>query len=183
MFQARSSKLQTLVVMAMIWPILVTGAVNLPLHPTAPLAVRVIGALIVLPLVIWLVLCLRALAADGPVIEVDRHGLTWRRWSPEPIPWSAVERWRVKSWMGSRFVTLWLKDRRAHPATTINGWLAPGNRALGFGDITLNTGGTDQDFEALVEAVRAHAPLPPLPEDPRLARRLARARERDRRGE
>lgn len=178
MFVARSSKLQILVVMASILPILVVGAVNLPLHPSAPFAVRIIGGLILLPFLIWMLLCLKALAGDGPVIEIDRKGLLWHRWSPQRIPWSAVERWQVKSWMGATFVTLWLKDRHAYPSTTINAWIAPGNRALGFGDITLNAGGTDRDFEELVAAFRTHAPLPPLPPDPRLARRLAAARER-----
>ena len=157
-FVAHASALSSLVLMACFLPIVVAIADNLVLHPRAPVWARIAGALIVLPIVIYYGVALRLCAMRGPVIEIDENGLLWRRWSNTRIPWSAVARSKVKSTLGQGYVTLWLRDRSAYPATTINAWLAIGNRALGYGDITLTSAGTDARFEDLAAAIRANAP-------------------------
>lgn len=176
--RAYVSRLQLLTAMACLLPLLVIGFCALTLLPGAPLAVRLIGLVILAPMAIWLLIALRLLALREPLIEINRHGLLWRRWSGRRIDWQAVAHWRVKHHLGIGFVTFWLKDPAAHRATTIQRLLAPGNRMLGMGDVTLNAAGTACSFEALVEAIRRHAPPPDLPEDPRLARRLLAARRR-----
>jgi hypothetical protein len=177
MFTAYVSRLKLLVAMAAFLPILVIGLMAMPLHPGAPLAMRLIGAVILAPLLVWFLLALRLLALSLPVIEMDAEGLIWRRWSARRIPWSAIERWQVKSTLGIPFATLWLADRRAYPPLPIQRLLAIGNRWLGYGDLTLNASGTDGEFADLVAALQQRLP-PPLPAQPRLARRLTRARER-----
>lgn len=182
-FTAYASRLQLLTVSAGILPLITIGMVSLPLLPGAPLAARLIGLLIVLPVITWLLINLRLLAFRKPIIEIDQHGLLWRRWSPRPIDWSAIQRWQVKRHMGIEFVTLWLHDPSQHRSTTIHRLLAPFNKRLGMGDIAINAGGTHRSFDELVAAIARYAPAPALPTDPRLARRIQAARDKRQRAE
>jgi hypothetical protein len=174
-FVARVSRRSQVIVLASMLPILVIGAVNIPLRPDAPLAMRLIGWAVLAPVILWMLLSLRALFATAPVIEIDERGLLWRRWSSTRIPWQAVERWQARAFINSGYVTLWLKQPERYPSTTIHRLLSVGNRWMGFGHVTLNPGGTDRDLAAMVEAMRAHAPAPPLSADGRSssARRTA----------
>lgn len=102
---------------------------------------------------------LRLLAASGDVIRVDAKGIRWRRWSDATIPWDAVEHAFVRRIHRQPFLCLVLDDPAAHRSTRALGRLARSNAALGFGDVALNTGGTDQCFTALVEAVERFRPV------------------------
>ena len=177
-FTAYSSRLQLLVVTAGVLPLVVIGAVSLPLLPGAPLAARLIGLVILAPLLTWLAINVRLVFFRKPIIEVDGEGLLWRRWSRKRIGWDAVQRWQVRRHMGIAFVTLWLHQPSEYRSTTIHRLLAPANKWLGMGDVTLNAGGTNRSFEELAAAIGRYAPPPELPEDPRLARRLLAAREK-----
>jgi hypothetical protein len=182
-FLAYASRLQLIAVTASMLPFVVVGICALPLLPGAPLAARLIGLVIIAPIIIWLTINMRLLGMRDPVIEVDRQGLLWRRWSPRRIDWDAVAHWEVKRHMRVSFVTFWLKDPSQHRSTTIHRLLAPGNRLLGMGDVTLNAAGTHRSFEALLAAVERHAPPQRLPDDPRLVRRILNARRKRGRGE
>lgn len=177
-FTAYSSRLQLIVVTAGMLPIVVIGAMSLPLLPGAPLAARLIGLVILAPVVTWLMINMRLVFFQKPVIEIDGDGLLWRRWSRKRIGWDAVRSWQVKRHMGVEFVTLWLHDPSEHRSTTVHRLLTPGNRWLGMGDVTLNAGGTNRSFDDLAAAIGRYAPPPELPDDPRLARRLLAAREK-----
>jgi hypothetical protein len=156
-FTAYASGLSNLVVMACFLPIIVAGGANLVFHPQAPVWGRVMGAMVIFPILVYYAVALRLYTLRCPVIDIDERGLLWRRWSDTRIPWSAIAGWKVRSTLGQRFVTVWLADRSAYPSTTINGWLAIGNRWLGYGDLTLATAGTDGHFEDLAAAISAHA--------------------------
>ncbi len=91
-----------------------------------------------------------------PVIEIDANGILWRRWSGQVIPWSAIVRAEVRKVRNHRFLCLWLDAPLRYPARSTLGKLSRVNKSMGFGDIALNTVGTDQRFGRLVAAVDAH---------------------------
>ncbi|WP_159999772.1 hypothetical protein [Roseomonas sp. 18066] len=177
-FVARPARRQALVVLAILMPILVFGAIGLPLHPEAPAVMRGIGLLILLPLAAWAVQCLRALLDQRPLIALDAEGLLWRRWSGQRIPWSAFGPWQERGIGFGPMLCFWLARPADHPPGMLQGLLRPANRWLGFGDIALSAAGTDRRFEELAAALRRFAPPPPLPADPALARRVLKARAR-----
>ena len=93
-----------------------------------------------------------------PVVEIDARGLLWRRWSDERIPWSAFDRAEIGEIRRQRFLSLWLRDPERYRSTSLTGRLAGANKALGFGDISINVTGTDQKFDALAGAINRYAP-------------------------
>jgi hypothetical protein len=157
-FVAYASRLKAVTVLAALLPLVVLGALGMPLRPGAGVAERVLGGVILLPVVVWMAVTLRLLLLRAPVLEIDARGLLWRRWSAERIPWEAFDRWQARSTLGTRYATLWLKQPARHRATTVNRLLVPGNRWMSYGEITLAEGGTDAGWEELLAALRAHAP-------------------------
>ncbi len=157
-FVAYASRLQALVGVSCFLPIVAAAAMNLVLIPGAPILLRVVGVLLILPFLIWFGVAARLVFMRKPVLEIDESGLLWRRWSETRIPWTAFDRWTVKDTLGMPFATLWLSEPRAFPAATVQGVLRLANRRLGYGDITLNAAGTDRTFAELTEALRKHAP-------------------------
>lgn len=183
-FVAYPNRRAMVVVIAGMAPLVAAIVAAQVLHPAAPLVLRVFALLVLTPVVIGMFVCLRLALQNRPVLTIDRHGFTWTRWSDRPIPWDAVERWQRKRYLFNDYLTIWLKDPSAYPGKPIQRLLSIGNRGLNFGHVTIATG-MDRSFEEMMRAFTDFAPKPPLPEDPRLARRLlrARAREEQRRAE
>jgi hypothetical protein len=100
---------------------------------------------------------------QGVVLRIDARGVWWRQWSDQTIPWSAIDRISVDKIQRQRFACLFLSDPRAFPSATLLGKLARTNKAMGFGDIALNTSGTDQSFDAMLAAITKFAPAGLLP--------------------
>ena len=167
-FVAYASRLKAVTVLAALLPLVVLCALGMPLCPGAGMAERVLGGVLLAPVLVWMGVTLRLLLMRAPVLEIDARGLLWRRWSSERIPWEAFDHWQVRSTLGTAYATLWLKQPARHRATTVNRLLAPGNRWLGYGEITLAEGGTDATWAELLAALRAHAPgeRPPAPRMP-----------------
>jgi hypothetical protein len=97
------------------------------------------------------------------VLRIDAHGVWWRQWSDQTITWGAIERISVGKIQRQRFACLFLSDPQAFPSTTLLGKLAGTNKTMGFGDIALNTTGTDQSFDAMMAAITRFAPAGVLP--------------------
>jgi hypothetical protein len=102
----------------------------------------------------------RQLLRTGPVLEIDPHGILWRRWSDERIPWSAIERAEAMTLRGQQLLALWLRDPARYRSSHTLGKLAGVNKAMGFGDIAISVSGTDRRFEELVAAFDRYAPDP-----------------------
>ncbi len=177
-FRAYGSKKQALVVIAAFAPMLTSFAWALVINSTYPIAVRLGFALLIGVSALILVGPLHRLVTRGPVLEVGEDGFCWRGWSGETIPWEAVERWKPVTYLGTRYVTLWLCDPARHPASTAARWTQWANGWFGQGDISIPGGGLNRSFDDIARAFGRLAPKPPLPDDPRLARRLQRARDR-----
>ena len=176
-FLAYPSRLQALVVLSAFLPLTSVGLLVLPFGPDVPIWARIMGLVILAPVLVFLATRFKLLFATAPSIEISERGLLWRGWSEQLIPWSAVARWKTRSYFGHQQATFWLHDPSRYHSTTVNGLINPANRWLGFGDITFNAGGTNRDFADLAEALTRFAPLPPLPTDPRHRRGVLRARQ------
>lgn len=157
-FRAYPSKLQALVVLASMLPIVSAGTLMLPLGHDAPIWIRVVGVLILIPILVLMLGRLGALFSSSASVEIGPDGILSRPWSNVRIPWADIERWQVKNYLGSRYITIWLREPSSHRPSSINGLLNSGNRILGFGHLTLNAGGTNRRFEELQEAISAYMP-------------------------
>lgn len=96
----------------------------------------------------------------GPAeqIVIDRSGLTWRQWSGDHIPWSAVQRideYRIRN---QTLFAVHLADPSAHPPTGLMGKLAAAQAGLGRGHFSMITTGTDRSADVLREALSLYAP-------------------------
>jgi hypothetical protein len=179
-FRAYASRKQALVVIAALAPMIVLAAWVLVINSHFPPAVRLVFGLMILVFALILVGPIRGLLMSGPMLQVSSDGFRWRAWSDATIPWDGVEKWAVKGLLGTRYVTVWLLEPAQYPATTAARWTQRYNGWLGHGHISIPGGGMNRPPEDTEAAFRAFAPKAPLPADPRLARRLARARDRRR---
>ncbi|MBX9931382.1 MAG: hypothetical protein K2Y56_07570 [Methylobacterium sp.] len=159
-FVAYASRLQALAVTACFLPVAAAGFMNLVLLPGAPIVLRIVGLLILAPILVWFGISLKLFFLREPLIEIDERGVLWRRWSQTRIPWAEIERWRVGRTFGLPYVTIWLREPDRHPARTVNGLLRYVNRLLGYGDLTLSANGTDKDFPSVRAAMEAYGPIP-----------------------
>lgn len=123
-----------------------------------PGLVQLIGGATMLVFALFAAMGVRQLFRTDPVIEIGSEGLLWRRWSNETIPWDAFGQAAIGQIQSQRMLTFWLRDPDAHRSTTFSGRTVGANKALGFGDITLNMGGLDRRFDELVDAVQVFAP-------------------------
>jgi hypothetical protein len=171
----------SVVVIAGMAPIVCAITAALIVHPASPTVLRIIGSLTVAPMLLGMVTLLRLSLQRRPLLVIDERGVTWSRWSDRTIPWEAVERWQRRHFIMNDYVTFWLKDQSAYPPFPIQRLMSWGNRRLNFGHVTISGAGMDRSFAELTRAFADFAPKPPLPDDPRLARRLAAARAREER--
>jgi hypothetical protein len=86
-------------------------------------------------------------------IVVDAQGLTWRAYSEEHIPWSAVEAIERRSIRRQIFFAVYLKDPGAHPPTRLLGKVAAAQGGMGMGHFAINATGTDRSAAELEEAL------------------------------
>lgn len=126
--------------------------------PDDATTVRIIGGIGVLFFGACAIVIARQFFHSGPVMEIGPHGIVWRRWSDQTIPWAAIERAERTSIQRQRFLSLWLSDPGAYRSSKMLGKLGSASTAMGFGDISLSAQGLDRSFEEMVAAVAAFAP-------------------------
>lgn len=175
-FRAYASKKQAAVVIASLAPMISIMTWVLVLNASFPIVARIIYAVILLLFALVLVSPLRGLISRGPILCLTRNGIMWQSWSHETIPWAAVERWRMKSFLGITYLSVWLNEAERYPAARLSHWTYRLNHLFKLGQIAIPCAGMNRGSKEIEEAFAALAPRPPLPTDPRLARRLARAR-------
>jgi hypothetical protein len=158
-FVARTSRARVLLLLA-ICPLFVAlslwiaGVFGNPPEPDKAWAGWIGAPLFTLLAVMW------ASRLRGPAdqIVIDGSGLTWRQWSDEHIPWSAVRRideYRIRS---QTMFAVHLVDPKAHPPTRLMGKVAAAQAGMGRGDFTIIATGTDRSADDLREALRLHGP-------------------------
>ena len=80
-------------------PFLTGLAWTLVINSTYPSGIRLLFATMIAIFALVLVGPLHRLFTHGPTLEVDERGFTWRGWSPQQIPWDAVEGWKQVSYL------------------------------------------------------------------------------------
>ena len=181
-FRAFASKKKALVMIAAFTPMLILMAWPNVVISHDPPAFRVVFGAMIAFVSLILLRPVRNLLMRGPMLEVSADGFSWRAWSKETIPWCAVMRWQTKSYLGSRYLTVWLREPQRHPGPVGTRLARYHNSWIGQGDISIPEGGFTCSLDDISAAFARHAPLAPLPPDPRLARRLQRARQNRRDG-
>lgn len=91
-------------------------------------------------------------------IVIDERGFTFRLWSDEHIPWSAVRAIDEVRIHKQIMFGIHLHDSSGHPPTRLVGKMAGLNRGLGFADLSLTVAGTDRKPDELRDALRQFAP-------------------------
>lgn len=107
-------------------------------------------ALIFLPMQ-WIVL--RNLFDRRERLVADARGIMWRPWSETAIPWTEIRAVKPRSVWGSNFVCLDLHHPEDYPATSGLRWTAWGNRKAGYGDVSIQTDGTDTSPAELMSVI------------------------------
>jgi len=99
---------------------------------------------------------------DRAQLVISPEGLLMRRWSDATIPWTAIARCTVEKqdlgdFVYRRHICIYLHDPSLYPPSTRRGRVFGRGWNLGFGDITMATGGLDQDIPELMAAIRKYA--------------------------
>jgi hypothetical protein len=95
----------------------------------------------------------RALLDRRDRLVADASGIMWRPWSEDVIPWEEIRAVRPVTVFGRRFVSLDLHHPERYPATTGLKWTAWANRKAGYGDVSIQTDGTDTDQAELAQVI------------------------------
>lgn len=177
-FYGYASRKQAVVMIAGFTPLLTLLAWSAVINASDPMVLRLAFFALTGTSALLLVGPLHRLLVRGPIITVDARGFKWRGWSGKTIPWEAVDRWKTTRCLNIRYVTIWLRDPRDHRSTTPARWTQWANSWLKQGHISIPEGGLRQSHEEVASAFSRFAPKPPFPDDPRLARRLLRSRNR-----
>lgn len=90
-------------------------------------------------------------------IQIGPDGIRYRGWSDVTIPWSEIHEISRRTFRKHRFIILHLIDRKRFPRRGWMGWaMWLPFYPLGH-TIELNLGGTDQNFDAAMAAVKFFA--------------------------
>ena len=157
-FRAYGSRKQALVVIAALTPMLTGMGWTLVVNSTYPLGIRLFFAAILGLFALVLVGPVHRLVTQGPMLEVSVDGFRWRGWSTETIPWNAVERWKTNTYLGIRYITIWLHEPHRHRSTTAARWTQGVNAWFGHGDISLTGGGLNRSSDEIIRAFKQVAP-------------------------
>ena len=161
-FRAYGSRKQALIVIAALAPMLTGMGWTLVVNSTYPLGVRLFFASMLVLFALVLVGPVHRLIIRGPSLEVGVDGFRFRGWSAEKIGWDAVDRWKPITYLGIRYVTIWLHEPHQHRATTAARRTQRANGWFGHGDISITGGGLNRSSDEVVRAFKQYAPKAPL---------------------
>lgn len=95
----------------------------------------------------------RAIFDRRPQLVIGRHGILWRKWSATEIPWSEVTGIDLKRIVLSDFICILVRDRKRVPGSGLEKVVAPINRLLQNGDISIPVVGLDTPKETIMAAI------------------------------
>lgn len=95
----------------------------------------------------------RAIFDRRPQLVIGRHGILWRKWSATEIPWSEVTNIDFKRIVLSNFICILVRDRKRVPGSGLEKFVAPINRLMRNGDISIPLTGLDTPKDTIMAAV------------------------------
>lgn len=95
----------------------------------------------------------RAVFDRRPQLVIGRHGILWRKWSAVEIPWSEVTDIALKTIILSEFICISVRDRKRVPGSGLEKFVAPINRLMQNGDISIPLVGLDTPKDTIMAAV------------------------------
>ncbi len=102
----------------------------------------------------------RAVFDRRPQLVIGRHGILWRKWSATAIPWSEITAIDLKRIVLSDFICILVRDRKRVPGSGLEKVVAPLNRLLQNGDISIPVVGLDTPKDAIMEAIARNFKVP-----------------------
>jgi hypothetical protein len=100
----------------------------------------------------------RAVFDRRPQLVIGRHGILWRKWSATEIPWSEVTDIDFKRIVLSDFICILVRDRKRVPGSGLEKFVAPINRLMQNGDISIPLTGLDTPKDTIMAAVDRNIP-------------------------
>ncbi len=99
----------------------------------------------------------------GVEIEISRDGILYPPALKEMLPWDRVERVAIRKMSVYRVLAVWIRDADDFPIKPMARKVGQMNKMSGdLGDINLDTGRSDGNFDDLLEAVSKHVRVEPL---------------------
>ncbi|WP_294320416.1 STM3941 family protein [uncultured Sphingomonas sp.] len=152
-WQARSSpwRLSALLLLSLLFVVL-----GIAMATTGELVVSAFGLFAVLLFGTFALVFLRRLLRGREVaIEVSDQGICWLAWSEDLIAWHDIDHVSIRRQGRHHHLCLWL-HRPTHFRNALAARGASLSKSMGFGDVAINTIGTDRRFDELVKAVRRY---------------------------
>ena len=91
-------------------------------------------------------------------IVIDGHGVTYRLWSDDHIPWAVIERISERRIQRQVMFSVYLADPADFPPTRLLARMGSAQRGMGLGDFALVATGTDKSADDLRDALDRFIP-------------------------
>jgi len=98
--------------------------------------------------------CMRRMFRIREELRVGTAGIRWAAWSDQTIPWSEITDVTTSQGFVQRFINLRLRDPARFPGHGTLGWLAPLNRAMTGGEISVSLSLTNRSFRDAIIAIQ-----------------------------
>jgi hypothetical protein len=79
-------------------------------------------------------------------LRVSEHGIYWKPWSDDTIPWHEIRDVRVWEYRRQKAIVLCLEHPERYPSKSLLGKLAALNRGLMGGDVSISLTGMNRSF-------------------------------------
>jgi hypothetical protein len=101
---------------------------------------------------------IRRLFDSGVQLRISAHGIEWKPWSEQTIPWAQIRNVSVWQHRRQKAIILTLNDPERYPSSSLLGKLSGFNRALTGGDFAISLTGLDKSFEEAFLAIGDYWP-------------------------
>jgi len=98
--------------------------------------------------------CIRRMLRIREELRVGTAGIRWAPWSDQTIPWSEITEVTTSQVFVQRFVNLHLRNPARFPGRGGLAWLAPLNRAVTGGEISVSLSFTNRSVRDAMSAIQ-----------------------------
>lgn len=123
--------------------------------------IRVIGWVAVVFFGLSLVVSFRRLLSLREVVRIGPAGIRWTQWSDQIIPWHEIVDVTLWTHRGQTVIVLHLQDAESFPGRGLAGLMAPANRLMTGGDISISLTGANRTVDEALSAMAEFKPSRP----------------------